>query len=527
MKLVNPDTVGTFQLARFRLHPWQPFALSALLAIVLYAITLGGGYVYDDRVVVKADPRISEPGLWTHLWTGQYFDHGNDNLYRPIVSSSYALQWHLHGDRPWLFHLVNVLLHAMVAGAVAEFTRRVLNAAVGLMAGLIFAAHPIHVEAVANIVGRAELACAACIFIALILLVHRPITYGRVAAIVTVGMTGVLCKEQGIIPPLLWILVGLLLWKQSIVDDRPAIRIFVLTTCWTWAGYLLLREHFLKFEWDRSSLDPTVQPLLLSLGWDRMLMPVVLLGHYTALLIVPLHLSPDYGAEVIGHVARWHDPYLWLGFAAILSWVGIALISARSALHAIAKAGPANGARAQFLLFCLLAMAITYGVVGNIVTLIGTNFAERLMYLPSAFFVMIVAAGLAMLPVRARVLFTAAILILTSIRTVTAAHDWNRPERLFENALAVHPQSIQLHFLLAEEYQLQGNLPAAEAVLKDACDRYPNYWRVWQHRCEEAIAAKNFTAAEGYLKTALRLEHAPILVGLGDRLEKEKAATRP
>src|SRR5207302_1491031 len=117
----------------------------------------------DDRYILLSDPRVGDVGQWGQYWTKDYFNGGADNLYRPLVSMSYALQAKLHGrgeGAAWAFHLVNVLLHAAASAAVAELARRVSrSSAAALVAGLLFAAHPIHVEAVANIVGRAELMC--------------------------------------------------------------------------------------------------------------------------------------------------------------------------------------------------------------------------------------------------------------------------------------------------------------------------------------------------------------------------------
>ena len=167
----------------------------------------------------------------------------------------------------------------------------------GLFAGLLFAAHPVHVEAVANIVGRAELLCTSLIFIGMILLTRRPLTSARVLGVIAIGIVALLCKEQGILQPLLWLFLLLLLWRPipQGPGEQKTLKVFLLITCWTWAGYLILRERFLKFEWDRTYIDPILQPLILSHGVDRVLMPVVLIGHYTALLLWPLHLAADYG----------------------------------------------------------------------------------------------------------------------------------------------------------------------------------------------------------------------------------------
>src|SRR5215471_15892872 len=102
-----------------------PALLSALLALALYAVCVGGTYVYDDVTIFQTDPRLKNPALWGQFWTSSY-NEGVDNLYRPIVSMSYAIQWWLHGDRPWIFHLTNVLLHAAVTALVAEFAHRLI-----------------------------------------------------------------------------------------------------------------------------------------------------------------------------------------------------------------------------------------------------------------------------------------------------------------------------------------------------------------------------------------------------------------
>lgn len=62
------------------------------------------------------------------------------------------------GERPAGYHLVNILLHAANVAWLFYLLRR-YRVAVGLasLAAALFAVHPVHTEAVANIVGRAEL----------------------------------------------------------------------------------------------------------------------------------------------------------------------------------------------------------------------------------------------------------------------------------------------------------------------------------------------------------------------------------
>jgi hypothetical protein len=511
-----------------------PALVSGLLAIFLYAVTLGGTYVYDDLAIIRDDPRVHQPSHWKELWTKDYFDGGLDNLYRPMVSSSYALQWFIHGDRPWLFHAVNILLHALACALVAEFTRRVLGRwprapAAATCAGLLFAVHPVHVEAVANIVGRAELACTGAIFAGLVILCPRPLTYGRVFTAIVCGIVALLCKEQGILQPLIWFLLlnnfrfigtGISIPIRARTPEehearheeemhRSVLKVLTLLTCWIWAAYIVGRERFLKFEWDRSIMDATIQPLVKSSGLDRVLMPVVLLGHYTALLLWPAHLSPDYGADVIGSVAHPRDPFLWIGFIALAIWLAAAIWAWIT--------------RRRVILFCLLSLAITYGLIGNILTLIGTNFAERLLYLPSAFFLIIAGILLATLPPKPRIILMTMILSTASYRTFTAARLWNHPLQLYQTALANQPKSLQLRMLIAQNYHEAKNEPAAAAILADACREYPDSWKAWMYRADQAMDAGRLEDAEEYLSRARKLEMNTNLLGPQARLAQLKA----
>src|ERR1700683_3974813 len=115
-----------------------PGIAAALLALVVYAVSLGGTYIWDDMFIARDDPRLASPGQWKQLWTKDYFNGGIDNLYRPLTSQTYAVQWWLNGDRPWAFRLVNILLHAAVAAAVAELARRMAGIKAAYAAGLLF-----------------------------------------------------------------------------------------------------------------------------------------------------------------------------------------------------------------------------------------------------------------------------------------------------------------------------------------------------------------------------------------------------
>src|SRR5436190_21909944 len=100
-------------------------------------------------------------------------------------------------------------MHAGVCALVAEQARRLTNARVALIAGLLFAAHPIHVEVLGDIVGQAEMMCALGILGAMVLFLHHPMTAWRALGIFGCFIFALLSKEQGMLLPALLLLLAL------------------------------------------------------------------------------------------------------------------------------------------------------------------------------------------------------------------------------------------------------------------------------------------------------------------------------
>jgi hypothetical protein len=472
-----------------------PAIVSAAAALVVYAVTLGGTFIYDDFDVFANDARLRVPAQWWKYWTDSY-NGGVDNLYRPLVSMTYAIQWLLHGDtHAWPYHLVNWLLHAGVAACVAELARRFIanpdrSTRVASIAGLLFAVHPIHVEPVANIVGRAELMCALGFLGAMVLLLHRPLTMARALAIFGCCILAILSKEQGLLLPPMLLALGLAMpLRPRDASERTALRILVLLICWSAAGYVLFREWILKFTWERSLLDWTINPLVIASGTDRWLVPIAILGRYTALLVVPIHLFPDYGGEVIGWTAHANDPYLYLGCAALLAWLACALVAFRT--------------RNRAGLLALLGLALTYGMISNLLMLIGTNFGERLIYLPSAFFLTYLAMLAARLPKTVLIAFCTIAILAASVKTIAYARRWNDRLSFYQWSAREQPKSIRLRMLLVAELMNQGKLDEAAREAARARQLLGQYHEVWIQSADVAMAMGHFDEAEAFLRRAI------------------------
>lgn len=108
------------------------------------------------------------------FWGTRLTDPGSHGSYRPLCVVTYRLNYMFSGFKPWSYHFLNILLHSAATALVVTTARRLLPPhciKVGTaVAGLSFAAHPIHTEAVAGVVGRADL--AACNFFLLSFLLY-------------------------------------------------------------------------------------------------------------------------------------------------------------------------------------------------------------------------------------------------------------------------------------------------------------------------------------------------------------------
>ncbi|MDB5320729.1 MAG: Tetratricopeptide 2 repeat protein [Phycisphaerales bacterium] len=496
-------------------RPWLPAALSAALAMLLYAHTLGGTWIYDDLFHARDDPRLADVRLWGQYLTDSYMPSGVDRLWRPLVSLSYAVQWKLTGDRAWPFHAVNILLHAGASALVAELARRLTGKrSVALVAGLFFAAHPLHVEGVAYIVGRAESACAVGSLGALVLLM-RPLTVRRVMAVYACFLVALLSKEQGLLLPAMM----LALWPlrrrliEPMLSEASTRRGLVLIVLFTLAGYIVYREHILPWYWDASLLDYATQPMTHSGLRDRVLIPFALLGRAVALLVLPLKLSPEYGLAVITARQDLADIYLYLGILSSIAVLGGAWIAYRR--------------RAWTMLFLLFCAALTYFMVAN-VKLIGVVFAERLLYLPSAFVLILLAMALSRLPRRAMAVVVAVIVMGWSVRTVTYAARWNDLMTFYARSIEDSPRAARLRVLLARQLIDRGELAPARRIIEEGLTVAPDYWKLWSLAARVAIEQGRLSDAQSYIDRAWTLNPQILeLLAVEERLQARRAATRP
>jgi protein O-mannosyl-transferase len=119
-----------------------------VLTCVCYLPGMRGGFVFDDETLIGNNPRINSAGGLERIWFSI-----EEYEYYPLSYSSFWLEWRLWGNNPTLYHVTNLALHVAAALLIWAVLSE-LSIPGAYLAALLFAVHPVNVEAVAWISQR-------------------------------------------------------------------------------------------------------------------------------------------------------------------------------------------------------------------------------------------------------------------------------------------------------------------------------------------------------------------------------------
>src|SRR6218665_635224 len=135
----------------------------ALFSFLIYSNTLTHGFVLDDTSVVSEN-RMTQGGISSlkEIISSPYragYTNDENNLYRPLSKMMFAVEWQISPNNPHIHHFMNVLLYALECMLLFLLLARItkINVYILFFSVMIFAAHPIHTEVVANIKSRDEI----------------------------------------------------------------------------------------------------------------------------------------------------------------------------------------------------------------------------------------------------------------------------------------------------------------------------------------------------------------------------------
>jgi tetratricopeptide (TPR) repeat protein len=443
-----------------RTSPWWPLAVAAC-AVLVHLGALANGFTLDDVPLVRDNPAIASLSGVPRLLVSPYWVVPGEHygLYRPLTVVSLALNRAVLGPGPFGFHLVNVLLHAAVA-ALAWFALRRAGTHYGtaLAGGLLFAVHPIHAEAVANVAGRAELLAAA--FSIGAWLAHGAGARGRWGA-AALYLGAALSKESTLAAPLLFA-------ADDALGEKP--RRFTIARYLPYAAAaavaLALRAAALGSHQAAEATIALDNPAAGAGTLPRVLTALWVQVRYLALCVWPRQLSSDYSFDAIPTVRTLADPRALAGLVFAAAFVA-ALVCGFRRSPVVARSA---------LIWSVFMLASS-----NLLFPAGTLMAERLAYLPSLGFCLLaghLGAGLAARGRAARVAAvgaSAVAIALLSTRTWARVPAWKDNLTLATTDVATYPRSAKLQAGAGICLEEAGRDAEAETHLRHAVEIDPTY----------------------------------------------------
>lgn len=513
---------------------WRAGLLVVLAATAAYANSVGNGFAYDDNWVVASNEIVTQQRfgemLGTPYWPGAVEGTGN---YRPLTIASFAAEWRLFDGAPWGFHAVSVLAHAGVSLLVFLLATSLTSVVGGAAAGLFFAVHPVHVEAVANVVGRSEL--YAALFVLLALLVYRHLggrgVAGRATLLALLPLLyalGLVSKETAVtLPGLLVAMMWFTRGGETGRRIREAVPVLGLLAT-VLLAYLVVRTSVLGVVTGESPASG-----LRGLNTvERILTALTIWPHYLRLTVWPADLSIDYQPAVL-EVARTVTPMVVLGAAVLTALVGLAWRFRRDE--------PVVGLGIAWFIVAVLP-------VSNLLVRSDILLAERTLYLPSVGAALVVGAVAhrvvlrrpARRELRAWGALAAVAFVALMARTVTRNPTWmdtftalavlaeEHPESymavraralglervgaiddaadLYELAMRLVPDDYSLMVEAADFYGRNNRPDRAEELLRRAVDLIPGHPAAYQRLA--VLLIKNARAKEGHHAAAAGIGRA-------------------
>jgi protein O-mannosyl-transferase len=416
---------------------WKARAGLFVLTLVAYAGCFGLGLAQDSKVIVGQDPRLQEAtaqNVKLILTKNYWYPKAGDGLYRPVTTISLLFNSAVlgNGTNPAGYHAVNFLIHAANVWLVFELALILFGAAQpAYFAAGLWAVHPIGTEAVASVVGRADLLAAMMVLCGLLLYAKH--SGPRISpALFLVATAGVFAKENAAV------LLGLmLLWdlcfREGLADVKRR-----------WMDYTAVAVSLVVLAGVRYavlSALPAAQPVYVDnpiRGADfflARLTAIKVIGLDLWLLIFPWSLSSDRSYNQVA-VATWSDPWVWLAFAVVAAILAVAFSRFRRDRLIFWTAG--------FFGIALLPTA-------NLLFPIGALMAERFLYLPSiAFAVAIVALLRRWNGGRHLAIVVTVLAVLFIPRSFSRTMEWKDDLTLSRTDTASTPNSFRLHDMYAK-----------------------------------------------------------------------------
>lgn len=416
-----------------------------ILGFLIYGNSLLNNYALDDAIVITQN-EFTKKGidgipdlLTTEGFTG-FFGKQKDLVaggrYRPLSLVTFAIEYQFFGENPFISHLINIILYILTTILLFQILlyffpeslskNKYIN--IPFITSILFLAHPIHTEIVANIKGRDEiltlLGSLAALYYSIKYLNTNQIKYLIFSFIVM--FLALMSKENAITFLAIIPLSIYYFTKNSLKRNLTTLIPIAIASL----IYLVLRNKIIGFTIGASADELMNNPYLYSTVNEKFATVFYTMLLYIKLLIAPTTLTFDYYPFQIP-IINWSD------FRAILS------ILIYLALGIFALLGFKKKTIISYGIWFYL---ITFSVVSNLIFNVGTFMNERFMYISSiGFFIIIAFLIVKYLINKPKIGFTilGLILVLYSAKTISRNFAWENDYVLFTTDVENSPNSAK------------------------------------------------------------------------------------
>lgn len=439
-----------------------------LLVFSIYGRTIAGDFVFDDRGIVEHQYLLGNLNNLHRILALPYWAK-EAGLYRPITLASYTFNFVFFGSGAWGFHFINLIIYSLTGFLFFLFLEKFFKSKfLAYLVALSFFVLPIHTEAVANIIGRAELLALFFSLLALNELVKEKRKAWKIGLWFLLALGS---KETAIATfPLAFLLVTIK-EKKILLGFEAVKRWFRPLAAFFFSAIIYFAARFLVLGWQYFlSAETTIveNPLKFAPAAARIATAFKIVTLYFKKTFWPIGLCSDYSYNQIPVSGSLFNLETLIGLAIILFFaVSIFVFWKRFSFLALGSA---------IFLFSFLP-------VSNLFFSIGTIAGERLIYFPSLGVVFYIAAFFAWLCyLMKKKIYKIAVLALFFVLIIfygamsfLRAGDWMSEKKLFTSAAKCASQSVLSRSNLGAVFYLEGNLAEAKKELLLAQSIYGGY----------------------------------------------------
>ncbi|MHC1706531.1 MAG: glycosyltransferase family 39 protein [Bacteroidales bacterium] len=384
-KTTTKSSKVAIQSVRDKNITWPFYLLVFIFSFILYGNTLNHQYALDDLYAITGNKYTQQgfsgiPQLLTKDFFAGYYDDQEILLtggrYRPLSLVTFAVEHQFFGDNPGFSHFMNLLLYALTGCLLYLFLRKLFQekvsgkwfASVPLIATLLFLAHPVHTEVVANIKGRDEiLSLLGSILAAIFYLKYlEQKSYKYLIYSFISFFLACLSKENAIL-----FLMIIPLSVYYFRDFKIRENLFALLPLFL-AGllFILIRMSVVGGFTAPPSTELLDNPFIQADFLQKYATILFTLGLYIKLLFIPHPLTWDYYPYHIT-LKDWSDIMVIISLLVYIILVIIAVSGLR---------------KKTMISFSIWVYLLGILLVSNILFQVGVFMAERFLYLPSLAF---------------------------------------------------------------------------------------------------------------------------------------------